>query len=123
MLSVPAHADWEILFNPNPESIVAGYKVYESDVSGGPYTEAADCGKPLLGDILPGNDKAYLHCVVSAENLDRVYFVLTAYGPNYEGESNYSEEIRTPIIMSVPVMDEGVSLRRILTVTTTVVVQ
>jgi len=131
---MPAQAtQWEVLFNPNPEAAVTGYKIYGSAASGGPYTELKDCGKPELGEILEGNEKAYLHCLVdTVEPVDGEgvetpvdwYLVLTAYGEHPTSESEFSKEVVAARRFSIPVgAGEGEApfhVRRKVTITVTI---
>ncbi len=86
--SVASAAQWDIVFDANPEQDLLGYNVYGGIVQSGPYEKLKDCGKPE-----PSNDM-FLHCTIDTPDGDtNWYFVITAYGANPESdESIYSIE-------------------------------
>ncbi len=96
LVATTASAEWDVLFDKNPEPECVGYKIYNSDVSGGPYTEVAECTD------LEVKPDGYLHCLVDTPYTTQ-YFVLTAYAEGYTGMSEYSAEIKSQGQLGAPV--------------------
>ena len=72
-----------LVWDPNPEADLAGYKVY-TGTSPGAYTQTFDVGHKTT------------HSVADLEEGETYYFVVTAYDI-YGNESDYSTEISTTI--------------------------
>jgi hypothetical protein len=83
LLAVPAMAatvELTAIWTPNTEADLAGYRLYYSEITGGPYTFVQEYGKVSTG-------KTNASMVYG----DVLYFILTAF--DTEGlESGYSNE-------------------------------
>ena len=76
----------ELSWSPNPETYVAGYKIYYGTSQGGPYSFVVDAGNPALVDGM-------VHGTVSGlTEGNTYYFVATAYDED-ENESAPCAEV------------------------------
>ena len=93
---VPAEAETiKAIWDANSEADLAGYKLYSSRASGGPYVVKADVG----------NATAYT-IDISGEADGIMYFVVTAYDNN-GNESEYSNEVSWTIDHTAPAPPTG----------------
>lgn len=86
LLSIPVYSfgsSYTLTWDSNPESDIAGYNVYHSDTSGGPYTLVARLG---LVTTYEGTE------VIPDQAKVTKYYVVTAYDTS-DLESDYSNEV------------------------------
>ena len=89
--------DIKLIWNPNTESDLAGYKVYRGTAPGGPYVK--------LGEIQATNFVWAVPTGTEASN----YFVITAYD-TAGNESGYSNEASIYIDNKPPIPPTGIQV-------------
>lgn len=90
LLAIPilvCAADVTLAWDPNPEADLAGYKIYHSDTSGGPYDEIP-VRILLLEDLTDPQNPEY---TITGVEPGRHFWVLTAFDFFYN-ESGFSNE-------------------------------
>lgn len=85
-------------WDANIEADLAGYKVYSSRISGGPYTMLSDVG-----------NKTELVIDISTEVDGKIYYVATAYDAN-GNESGYSNQAVWAVDHTAPSPPSGCSI-------------
>lgn len=86
----------KLVWDPNSEPDLAGYKVYSSETDGGPYALVKDVGNvtELVLDMTPEPDRK------------TIYYVATAYDER-ENESAYSNQVSYTIDHTAPAPPGG----------------
>ena len=92
--------DLTLTWNPNPETDLAGYKVYRSSVAGGPYT--------IEGNVVPSLTPNFVW-PVPANTEAMQYFVVTAHD-TAGNESVYSNEVSIFVDNKAPGMPQGLQV-------------
>lgn len=89
LFMVSTASAWTVTFTwqPNPESDLAGYKIYQGLNAGGPYVIVGD---PITLDML--GDASSPEWTIDVEADGHYYWVATAYDTS-ENESGYSNEV------------------------------
>lgn len=95
-------------WNPNTESDLAGYRLYQSTTSG-VYAVGAD---KAVADILAGTEIAATQ--ITKEG--KYFWVLTAYD-KYGNESGFSNEVSEYFNFSAPAIPSGFKINVTVTVT------
>jgi len=87
LFAAPAMAmDVTLAWDPNSETDLAGYRVYQGTGAGGPYTKVADVA------VMPAPEYTVRNLVRGT----RYYFVVTAFDSETPSlESGYSNEVNT----------------------------
>jgi len=87
LLPVSASAmDVTLAWDPNSETDLAGYRIYQGTAAGGPYTKVADVA------VMPAPEYTVRNLVRGT----RYYFVVTAFDSETPSlESGYSNEVNT----------------------------
>lgn len=106
--SLALATDVSFIWNPNTESDLKGYRLYQSKASG-VYVKGAD---KAIADISVGTEVATIQITEGG----KYYWVLTAYD-NYGNESDFSNEVSEYFNFSAPAVPKGFKVSVTVTIT------